>query len=65
MAFCRTDLPEGDLPTLLNSIDQVMLPLGDDTVVYSGHGPSTTIGAERRTNPYLQADVRAQLLAQS
>lgn len=60
----RTDLPRGDLATLLRSIDDVMLPLGDDTVVHSGHGPSTTIGAERQSNPYLQASLRAQLLAE-
>ncbi len=49
----RTDLPGGDTATLLHSIRSTLLPLPDDTVVYSGHGPETTIGAERRTNPFL------------
>lgn len=61
----RTDLPGGDLETLLRTLDDVMLPLGDATVVHPGHGPSTTIGAERRSNPYLQPAVRAQLRAGS
>lgn len=52
----RTDLPGGDLPTLLRSIRDQLLPLGDEMVVYPGHGPETTIGQERRTNPFLQAD---------
>jgi hydroxyacylglutathione hydrolase len=50
----RTDLPGGDHATLIASIRNVLLPLGDDAVVHSGHGPDTTIGAERRTNPFLQ-----------
>jgi glyoxylase-like metal-dependent hydrolase (beta-lactamase superfamily II) len=49
----RTDLPGGDYPTILRSLAQVCLPLPDPTVVLSGHGPQTTIGAERRTNPFL------------
>ena len=49
----RTDLPGGDLPTLLKSIKTELLTLPDETVVYPGHGPSTTIGAERRSNPFL------------
>jgi hydroxyacylglutathione hydrolase len=49
----RTDLPGGDYPTILRSLARVCLPLPDDTVVLSGHGPQTTIGAERRTNPFL------------
>ena len=53
-AIGRFDLPGGDLPTLLRSIEEVILPLGDDTVLHSGHGPSTTVGTERRSNPYLQ-----------
>ncbi len=43
----RTDLPGGDLKTLLHSIHNVLFQFPDDTVVHSGHGPSTTIGAER------------------
>jgi glyoxylase-like metal-dependent hydrolase (beta-lactamase superfamily II) len=51
----RTDLPGGDYETLLRSIRTVLFPLGDDAVVHPGHGPSTTIGHERRTNPFLQS----------
>jgi len=50
----RTDLPGGDHATLLQSIVSELLTLPDETVVYPGHGPATTIGAERRGNPYLQ-----------
>lgn len=50
----RTDLAGGDPPTLLRSITQVLLPLPDATRVLSGHGPETTIGRERRLNPFLQ-----------
>lgn len=50
----RTDLPGGDLPTLLESMTGVILPLPDETVVYPGHGPSTTMLAERRSNPFLR-----------
>jgi hydroxyacylglutathione hydrolase len=49
----RTDLPGGDYPTILRSLAQVCLTLPDQTVVLSGHGPQTTIGAERRSNPFL------------
>jgi hydroxyacylglutathione hydrolase len=49
----RTDLPGGDHNTLLKSIKEELLTLPDATVVYPGHGPSTTIGAERRSNPFL------------
>ena len=49
----RTDLPGGDLETLLRSIREVLFAFPDDTNVYSGHGPSTTIGQERETNPFL------------
>lgn len=49
----RTDLPGGDTGTLLASIARELLTLPDDTTVLPGHGPATTIGAERRTNPYL------------
>jgi hydroxyacylglutathione hydrolase len=50
----RTDLPGGDYSTLIASIRNVLLPLGDDAVVHSGHGPDTTIGEERRKNPFLK-----------
>jgi hydroxyacylglutathione hydrolase len=49
----RTDLPGGDYETLMRSIHEKLLPLGDDVRVYSGHGPATTIGEERRRNPFL------------
>ncbi|MVN76873.1 MBL fold metallo-hydrolase [Hymenobacter sp. HMF4947] len=49
----RTDLPGGDHPTLLKSIETELLTLPDATVVHPGHGPATTIGAERRSNPFL------------
>lgn len=49
----RTDLPGGDAPTLLRSIRDVLFSFPDDTVVWSGHGEETTIGRERRTNPFL------------
>jgi hydroxyacylglutathione hydrolase len=51
----RTDLPGGDYPTILRSLARVCLTLPDETVVLSGHGPQTTIGAERRANPFLAA----------
>jgi glyoxylase-like metal-dependent hydrolase (beta-lactamase superfamily II) len=51
----RTDLPGGNLPTLLRSIREVLFSFPDETVVYSGHGEVTTIGKERRTNPFLVA----------
>jgi glyoxylase-like metal-dependent hydrolase (beta-lactamase superfamily II) len=54
-AIGRTDLPGGDYATLMGSIRSVLFPFGDDARVYPGHGPDTTIGRERRTNPFLQA----------
>ncbi len=48
----RTDLPGGDHATLLGSIATQLLPLPDETVVYPGHGPSTTVGEEREENPF-------------
>lgn len=50
----RTDLPGGDYDTLMRSIRQVLLAFPDDCEVYSGHGPKTTIGEERRHNPFLR-----------
>ena len=50
----RTDLPGGDQAEMLDSLARVCLPLDDSTVVLSGHGPQTTIGQERATNPYLR-----------
>lgn len=49
----RTDLPGGNHETLLNSIRTQLFILADDTVVHCGHGPSTTIGEEKRFNPFL------------
>ncbi|MDR5695846.1 MAG: MBL fold metallo-hydrolase [Armatimonadota bacterium] len=49
----RTDLPGGDYRELLRSISRVLLPLPDETMVYPGHGPVTTIGQERLSNPFL------------
>jgi len=49
----RTDLPGGDAPTLKRTLREALLALPDDTKVFPGHGPATTIGEERRTNPFL------------
>lgn len=49
----RTDLPGGNYQTLIESIRTQLLPLDDEVIVYSGHGPETTIGAERSSNPFL------------
>lgn len=49
----RTDLPGGSYETLINSIKERLFPLGDNTIVYPGHGPSTTIENERKHNPFL------------
>jgi hydroxyacylglutathione hydrolase len=50
----RTDLPGGNSETLMSSIKNVMYSLPDDTVVFSGHGPATTIGEEKGTNPFVR-----------
>ncbi len=50
----RTDLPGGDTETLMTSIRDRMFGLPDDTVVWPGHGPATTIGEEKRTNPFVR-----------
>jgi hydroxyacylglutathione hydrolase len=55
----RTDLPGGSTEQLLESIHNKLLPLGDDVEVYSGHGPITTIGEERLTNPFLIGEYKA------
>ena len=54
----RTDLPGGDFGTLMASIERELLVLPDATIVYSGHGPETTVGAERRSNPFLTGSFR-------
>jgi hydroxyacylglutathione hydrolase len=50
----RTDLPGGNWTQLLDSIQRVVFALPDETVVYSGHGPATTVGEEKRLNPWLR-----------
>lgn len=49
----RTDFPQGDHDTLIASITQRLWPMGDDTVFIPGHGPESTFGRERRSNPYV------------
>ena len=49
----RTDFPQGDHDTLIASITQRLWPMGDDTVFIPGHGPESTFGHERRSNPYV------------
>ena len=50
----RTDLPGGNHSQLMDSIHTKLMTLSDNTTVYPGHGPDTTIGAERSGNPFLQ-----------
>ena len=50
----RTDFPQGDHATLIASITQRLWPMGDDTVFIPGHGPESTFGEERRSNPYVR-----------
>ena len=54
----RTDLPGGDYDTLLGSITREILSLPEDTVLHSGHGPATTVGRERRFNPFVREWLR-------
>ncbi|HEX6163794.1 MAG TPA: MBL fold metallo-hydrolase [Vicinamibacterales bacterium] len=49
----RTDLPGGNYDTLLRAITQTLFAFPDDSIVYSGHGPETTIGREKRSNPFV------------
>lgn len=49
----RTDLPGGDYDQLIDSITNQIMTLDDETIVYSGHGPETTVGRERASNPFL------------
>ncbi|MEI8082406.1 MAG: MBL fold metallo-hydrolase [Actinomycetes bacterium] len=60
----RTDLPSGNMDEMVESLGRVVLPMVDDTVVLPGHGETTTVGAERATNPYLR-DVADQLRERS
>lgn len=50
----RTDFPQGDHATLIASITQRLWPMGDDTVFIPGHGPESSFGQERRSNPYVR-----------
>jgi hydroxyacylglutathione hydrolase len=54
MGVGRYDLPGGDWETLVRSIREVLFTLPDDTVLYSGHGPETTVGREKRSNPWVR-----------
>jgi hydroxyacylglutathione hydrolase len=53
MSIGRTDLPGGNTPQLIESIQEKLLTLQDETIIYPGHGPSSTIGEQRRFNPFL------------
>lgn len=55
----RTDLPGGNHTELIDSIENVILSLGDEFTVYSGHGPETTVARERQTNPFLSGHTAA------
>ncbi len=50
----RTDFPRGSTEAMMSSLARTVLPLQDDTLILSGHGPDTTVGRERATNPFLQ-----------
>lgn len=56
----RTDFPKGDFETLIRSITTKLWPLGDDTTFVPGHGPISTFGAERRSNPFVGDAVLAR-----
>ena len=57
-AVGRTDLPGGNAEELMESIKTKILPLPDDTIIYPGHGPRTTLGEERKHNPYINGRLR-------
>jgi glyoxylase-like metal-dependent hydrolase (beta-lactamase superfamily II) len=57
----RTDLPGGDLKTLISSIRERLFKLDDETIVYPGHGPETTIGDEKLANPFVGKAARMQI----
>jgi glyoxylase-like metal-dependent hydrolase (beta-lactamase superfamily II) len=52
----RTDLPGGDHKSLIHAIRTKLLPLGDEFAIICGHGPASTIGHERRSNPFIAED---------
>ena len=53
----RSDFPGGDGRLLIRSVQEKLMPLPDDVRVYPGHGPDTTIGEERRYNPYIRGTI--------
>jgi len=55
----RTDLPGGSYETIVETLRTLFVPMSDETIVYSGHGPVTTMGEEKRTNPFVAPLVRA------
>ncbi|HEV2685507.1 MAG TPA: MBL fold metallo-hydrolase [Actinomycetota bacterium] len=57
----RSDFPGGSLDDLMDSIRRVVLPMDDEVAILSGHGSETTVGVERRTNPFVIADARGEL----
>lgn len=57
----RYDFPDADFGTLMQSIKRVYLSLPDDTILYPGHGPTTTMGQERRTNQFIRALLRDEV----
>lgn len=57
----RTDFPRGSMEDLMASIRSVVLPMDDEVVIYPGHMGATTVGRERRTNPFVVADARGEL----
>ena len=54
----RTDFPRGDFETLINSINNKLFPLGDEVTFVPGHGPLSTIGEEKRSNPFMSGTYR-------
>jgi len=56
----RTDFPRGDYQTLIRSITEKLWPLGDDVSFVPGHGPMSTFGQERRTNPFVADEILAE-----
>src|SRR5690606_17592713 len=54
----RTDFPRGSSQQLMGSIVDTVLPLEDDTLILSGHGPDTSVGRERATNPFVEMALR-------